>query len=298
MLTGLSAFPLTPIRDDSVDERAFAGLVERLVTAGVDSIGALGSTGAYPYLTREERRRVAQLAVAHAGEVPVVVGIGALRTSDVLACAADAQTAGAAALLLAPVSYQPLTADEVHGLFEQVTAAVDVPVVLYDNPRTTRFTFTPELYAAIARLPHVAAVKIPGVPGPQEDVEAHVALLRSVLPAHVRLAVSGDHLAAAGLRAGCDAWATSIGGTLPEVTVALTRAVQRGDVDAAAALDERLAPLWALVAQHGGMRVAAAAAEHLGLVDGPCLPLPVRGLDPDARAQVVSLLDAGIAEAS
>ena len=134
MLTGLSAFPLTPIRDDRVDERAFVGLVERLVTAEVDSIGALGSTGAYPYLTRDERRRVARLAVDHAGAVPVVVGIGALRTTDVLACAEDAQAAGAAGLLLAPVSYQPLTPDEVHGLFEQVTAAVDVPVIVYDNP--------------------------------------------------------------------------------------------------------------------------------------------------------------------
>ncbi|WP_308470687.1 MULTISPECIES: hypothetical protein [unclassified Rathayibacter] len=48
MLTGLSAFPLTPLRDDSIDERSFAALVERLARAGVDSIGALGSTGSAP----------------------------------------------------------------------------------------------------------------------------------------------------------------------------------------------------------------------------------------------------------
>ena len=50
-LAGLSAFPLTPLRDDAVDEHAFAGLVERLTAAGVDSITALGSTGSYAYLT-------------------------------------------------------------------------------------------------------------------------------------------------------------------------------------------------------------------------------------------------------
>ena len=44
---GLSAFPLTPMDEHAVDEAAFGGLVERLAAAGVDSIGALGSTGSY-----------------------------------------------------------------------------------------------------------------------------------------------------------------------------------------------------------------------------------------------------------
>ena len=127
-ITGLSAFPLTPLHDDRVDERAFAGLVERAAAAGVDSITALGSTGSYAYLTADERRRVARLALAHAGSTPVFVGVGALRTSHVLALARDAQDAGAAAVLVAPVSYQPLTDDDVFGLFDELTTAVEVPV--------------------------------------------------------------------------------------------------------------------------------------------------------------------------
>ncbi|CAM5454294.1 dihydrodipicolinate synthase family protein [Streptomyces antimycoticus] len=94
----------------------------------------------------------------------MIVGIGALRTRHVLEAAEDAQSAGAAGVLLAPVSYQPLTDDEVFGLFEDVTAGLSVPLVVYDNPRTTRFTFTDELYARLGRLPRVASIKIPGVP--------------------------------------------------------------------------------------------------------------------------------------
>lgn len=63
LFTGLSAFPLTPLKDDSLDEDAFIGLIERLVLAGVDSITALGSTGSYAYLDTDERARVAQLSV-------------------------------------------------------------------------------------------------------------------------------------------------------------------------------------------------------------------------------------------
>lgn len=72
MWSGLSAFPLTPIGREGVDAAAFAALVDRLVAAGVDSIGALGSTGSYLYLSREKRARGAALAIIWARrEAPV-----------------------------------------------------------------------------------------------------------------------------------------------------------------------------------------------------------------------------------
>jgi len=136
MFSGLSAFPLTPMNEQGIDDAAFVPLVQRLADAGVDSIGALGSTGSYAYLTREERSRVARLAVANAGGVPVIVGIGALRTREVLALAEDAQQAGASAVLLAPVSYQKLSSDEVYGLYKAVAHELSVPLCVYDNPGT------------------------------------------------------------------------------------------------------------------------------------------------------------------
>lgn len=57
MFTGLSAFPLTPLTREGVDEVAHAGLTARLVDASVDSITALGSTGSYVYLDRASRAR-------------------------------------------------------------------------------------------------------------------------------------------------------------------------------------------------------------------------------------------------
>ena len=80
LLTGLSAFPLTPVTDDptgGIDEAAFSRLIARLAEARVDSITVLGSTGSYAYLNADERRRVIELAVAAAGDVPVIAGIGA-----------------------------------------------------------------------------------------------------------------------------------------------------------------------------------------------------------------------------
>ncbi|MFF3503336.1 dihydrodipicolinate synthase family protein [Streptomyces sp. NPDC003247] len=293
MFTGLSAFPLTPVPGNgSVDETAFAALVDRLTAAGVDSIGALGSTGSYAYLTREERARVARIAVEHADGVPVIVGIGALRTRQVLEAAEDAQNAGAAGVLLAPVSYQPLTDDDVFGLFAEVTANLSVPLVIYDNPRTTHFTFTDELYARLARLPQVASIKIPALPADPEQARARVEHLRRLLPDTVTVGVSGDAAAARSLNAGCDAWYSVIGGTFPEPALALTRAAQAGRHERALEESQRLQPLWDLFAQHGGsLRVVAAAAAHLGLTAHRNLPLPLRGLNAEERAHLATVIE-------
>ncbi|MEU6810554.1 dihydrodipicolinate synthase family protein [Streptomyces sp. NPDC046831] len=293
MFTGLSAFPLTPIPGNGgVDEKAFAALVGRLATAGVDSIGALGSTGSYAYLTLEERARVARIAVEHADGVPVIVGIGALLTRQVLQAAEDAQNAGAAGVLLAPVSYQPLTDDDVFGLFEEVTANLSIPLVIYDNPGTTHFTFTDQLYTRLAWLPQVASIKIPALPDDPEQARARVAHLRQLLPNTVTVGISGDAAAARGLNAGCDVWYSVIGGTFPQPALALTRAAQAGRHEQALEASQRLQPLWDLFAEHGGsLRVVAAAAAHLGLTAQRNLPLPLRGLDAKERAHLATVIE-------
>ncbi|MGU3545817.1 dihydrodipicolinate synthase family protein, partial [Methylobacterium sp. A52T] len=166
-LSGLSAFPITPSdADGRVDAEALRRLLEPLVAGGVDSIGLLGSTGTYAYLSREERRRaVAIAAEAVAGRVPLLVGIGALRTDEAVRLAQDARAAGADAGLLAAVSYTPLTEAEVEAHFATVAEAGGLPLVLYDNPATTHFHFTPALIGRIARQPGIVAAKC-AAPGP------------------------------------------------------------------------------------------------------------------------------------
>lgn len=291
-MSGLSAFPLTPMRDDKVDEQAFTSLIDRLVDAGVDSITALGSTGSYAYLTHEERALVAQLAVEHAGETPVFIGVGALRTSHVLANIDAAESAGAAGILLAPMTYQPLTDEDVFQLFRTISAHTDLPVIVYDNPGTTHFTFSVELYERIAALPGIASIKIPGVPTDPTAAREHVAAIRAVVPEHVSIGVSGDAFGAAGLNAGCDAWYSVIAGTLPKPALKITRAAQQGKADEALVQSQRLSPLWDLFAQFGGsLRVTAAIAEYLNLAPARCLPLPLQGLTDAHRAHVHDVVD-------
>ncbi|OCW20564.1 dihydrodipicolinate synthase family protein [Pseudomonas sp. S3E12] len=292
MFTGLSAFPLTPMDEQGVDENAFTRLVQQLVAAKVDSIGALGSTGSYAYLSRAERSRVAQLAVEAAEGVPVMVSIGALRTRDVLLLAEDAQDVGVQALLLPPVSYQKLSQDDVFSMYEMVTANISVPLCVYDNPGTTHFEFTDELHGRIAELPNVSSIKIPGVPDAPHLARERVQRLRKLIPSHVTIGISDDAFAALGMNAGCDAWYSVMGGLFPNTALAITRAALSGDACEATRLSESLKPLWALFSQFGGsFRVMATAAELRGFTRSPSVPLPLRTIDGEGREQIAAVIE-------
>lgn len=282
--TGLSAFPITPT-DDNGDVLAedLARLLARIGPSGARSIGLLGSTGGYVFLSRAERRRAVEIAVEAQTGLPLIVGAGALRTDDAVALARDAAQAGADALLLAPVSYTPLTDDEVYRHFLAVAGATDLPICIYNNPGTTHFTFRPALLARLAQIPTVAAVKMP-LPA-DDDFGAEIARLRHALPEEFAIGYSGDWGCAEALRVGADAWYSVVGGLLPKAAARLADAARAGD---GAAQDAAFGPLWALFREFGSIRVVYAAANLLGLTQAqpprPILPLATPARDRIAKA--------------
>ncbi len=290
LFRGLSAFPITPTDGSGdVDVEGVARLTTRLVDAGVDSIGLLGSTGGYPYLTRDARRCAIRAAVsAVRGRTPIMVGIGALRTDDVLRHAADAEAEGADALLLAPMSYIPLTQDEVFHLFVAAASATRLPLCVYNNPGTTNFVFTPALIARLAELPGVAAIKMP-LPN-ATTVASELVALRNGSAARLAIGYSADWGMAEALLSGADAFYSVAAGLLPKRVTALVRAAASGNASEARRLDAHLHPLWALFQEHGSFRVCYAALEILGVcrVEPPKPVLPLKDL---AKARVREVLE-------
>ncbi|SEO66711.1 4-hydroxy-tetrahydrodipicolinate synthase [Salinihabitans flavidus] len=285
LFTGLSAFPLTPADEDGqLKSELLQRFLERIVIAGADSIGLLGSTGGYAYLTPEERKRTLRAAVeCVAGRTPLIVGVGALTTEVAADLARDARKAGADGLLLAPMSYQPLTHEEVFRLFESVAAAGELPLCIYNNPGTTKFTFSPDLIARLAELPNVAAVKMP-LPA-DGDYEGEMQRLRAITPEGFAIGYSGDWGAKDALLAGGACWYSVVAGLLPEPALSLTRAAQAGNAAEAKRIDHAFAPLWAMFREFGSFRVMFAIAETLGC--GPITPpRPILPLEPAYRERV------------
>ncbi len=293
-IRGLSAFPVTPSDEDGrVNTAGLQMLVERLASAGVDSIGLLGSTGSYPYFTASERRRATDAAIeCVAGRMPVMVGIGALRTDAAVALAADALAAGATAGLLAPVSYAPLQEEEVFQHFQTV-AATGLPLCIYNNPATTHFSFSAALVGRLSTIPGVVAVKNPA-PAAAESAAA-VAALRQVVPAGFSVGFSVDLNAAAALLAGADTWYSVLAGIYPATCLRLTRAAQAGDIAETSRLGARLQPVWELFKVHSSFRVVHLAATLAGVPSAqpvrPVLPLTGEAARAVTRVLEVMALD-------
>ncbi len=272
----LSAFPITPCdARGRLDAQALRRILAPLVAARVDSVGLLGSTGSYPYLTRAERRRTIEVATeAVDGVVPLIVGVGALRTDEAIALAQDAKAAGATAGLLAPVSYTPLTDDEVFTHFVAVAEASRLPLHIYDNPGTTHFSFTPALIGRLSRVPGIVALKSPA---PEADVATiHLETLRGVLPTGFEVGCSVDWNAGEALLAGADTWYSVAAGVFPERCVALVRSIER-DPGEARRLNAWFAPLWSLFRRFSSLRTVYSITHILGLCHAapprPILPL-------------------------
>ena len=280
MFTGLSAFPITPFKNETIDFKAFEMLVSKLSKAKVDSICAMGSTGLYPYLQRDEVFRIAKAAVEGAGNIPVMAGIGALRTKDVLANAVAAQEAGVSAVLLAPVSYHRLNEAEVFSLYQQVCAELSVPLCVYENVVTTNFTFSEAFFAEVATLPQVGAIKLSGAPFATQQGERQLAQLRKLLPNNVAIGVSADPYGAAGMAAGCDLWLSVIGGLFPNTAKKILAAAKNQTREQALEASNQLNVIWNLFTKNrGGMRVVATAANILGYAESDCLPAPLKLLN-------------------
>jgi 4-hydroxy-tetrahydrodipicolinate synthase len=288
-LVGLSAFPITPSdAAGTVDVAALRKLVARLGAAKVHSIGLLGSTGTYAYFTRSERRRALEAVLEEVGrDIPVLVGIGALRTDEAVRLAQDAKAAGATAGLLAPVSYTPLTDDEVYEHFATVARESGLPLCIYDNPTTTHFRFSATLIGRLSQLPGIVAVKNPAPE--REAVAAHLADLRRVVPDRFSVGYSGDWNSVEALIAGADAWYSVVAGLFPRTSMAMVGAVGDGNVAQARRLNAQLEPLWSLFKEFSSLRVMYASADLLGICRAEP-PRPILPLGAAARQRVADVL--------
>ena len=212
--------------------------------------------------------------------MPVLAGIGALRTDAAVRLAQDARAAGAAAGLLAAVSYTPLTADEVFEHVATVARESGLPLCLYDNPATTHFSFTPGLIARLSRVEGVVAAKVPAPPA--DAAAGQIAALRHAVRPGFAIGCSGDWLATEALLAGAKTWYSVAAGVFPAACVRIAEAARSGDAAEARRLDAQMEPLWALFREYSSLRVAYVCADALGLCRAepprPILPLagPVR----------------------
>ncbi|MBM4409280.1 MAG: dihydrodipicolinate synthase family protein, partial [Chloroflexi bacterium] len=150
--------PMTPAGDPDPD--GIRSHVRFLLGQGVNGIFTLGSSGEFSHLTLQDRALVIRtIADEVAGRVPVIAGASESGTRQVLQMVDIAAREGADFAVVLPTYYMiPGEADVIRH-YELVLDRSPIPVLLYNNPYSSRTTLTGGLVRRLAEHPNAAGIK-------------------------------------------------------------------------------------------------------------------------------------------
>ncbi len=279
---GIIAYPVTPFSEatGALDKAALQAGIERLIAAGVHAIAPLGSTGESAYLSDAEWDAAADASIgAVARRVPTVIGISDLTTANAVRRARFAEQIGADAVMVLPISYWKLSEQEIFDHYAAIAAPIGIPVMVYNNPATSGIDLSPSFIARLVReIDNVTMVK-----ESTGDIQRMHALYRAS-NGEIPFYNGSNPLALEALCAGAAGWCTAAPNLIPQLTLDLFAAVERGALEKARALFYRQLPVLEFILK-GGLPTTVKAG------------LRAQGFDAGVpRAPLKPLSEAGVQE--
>jgi 4-hydroxy-tetrahydrodipicolinate synthase len=235
MFSGTYTALVTPFRNDTFDQAAFASLIETQIAGGVDGIVPVGTTGESPTLDHDEHLKVIKEAVKISkGRTKVIAGTGSNSTAEAIDLTVAAEKAGAdAALLVAPYYNKPSQ----EGLFlhySKIAAATKFPIILYSIPGRCGVEIAADTVKRLAKAcPTIVAIKEAG--GTVERVSA----LRHAVPDNFDILSGDDSLTIPFIAAGARGVISVASNIAPKEISEMVRAALKGDFVTARTTHER-----------------------------------------------------------
>lgn len=286
-LEGVLVPLLTPFTKDgeAIDVPALRRLVNVMIGAGVQGIIAASSSGEFFHLDEDERRLATEVVAEEVnGRIPLLVGIGAMGTRQVVKWARHATELGADGLMLMPPFFEPVSMEAILAHYAAVSDAVATPIMLYNTPPATQILLTAD---DIARLVEVA--NIPWVKLTTGKIELIGQILER-LGDRVTLFEGWDTLAFASMASGTKGWISGPANALPDLTQRLWRLVTKErDLSGAYEMHRKLLPFMDMVVNGGVFNsmikeVCGLRGYPLGATRGP-----FQELSEDQRRKVHAL---------
>ncbi len=224
-LHGLLPVIPTPFLAGRADEDSLCRFLDYFLP-WLDGYTLLGSTGEAPSLTTAERMRIAEVAMRHTppGKT-VVVGVSHTSVEDSLALARHAQSIGARGVLCAAPYYFTNSAPGTLRFLRTLDDALDIELVLYDNPVATGFQLAAETVCEWAGLlSNLHTVKL---------TDHDLAKIDTWHDAGLTVLAGDDPIAFRYLAAGADGAMMIAPCIFPEAFSRLWQLLRAGDVEAA-----------------------------------------------------------------
>jgi 4-hydroxy-tetrahydrodipicolinate synthase len=247
-LTGIIPALTTPFdQSGEIDEKRFRAQIDFMIGKGVHGVCVGGSTGEGHTLELEEFRRLTAITIEQvAGRVPVVAGIIANSTREVIRRGRAVADLGVAALQVTPVFYVFVPDEEANFQhFKTVTDALGMPVLLY-NVIGWNLLSTQLVLRILHEIPLVVGIK------QSQGHVTRVAELVANAPKDKVILAAVDNLLYSCFQMGAQGTLAASPTAAPGPCVRLWDAVKAGDHTTALAIHHRLVNFWAAM-PHGNL---------------------------------------------
>ena len=225
-------------RDGSLNLEGTAEHVESSLAAGCSGVIMLGTLGENCSLTAAEKERVARTGVEAANaRVPVICGIAEYTSTFAIETARMAKKAGCDALMVLPGMVYQQDSREAITHFGQIAAAVDLPIMIYNNPVGYKVDLSPEDFLRLAKFDNIVAVK------ESSHDSRRLTDMINVCGERFQLLCGVDDLALENVLFGAVGWVSGITNAFPQETVRLFKLGKAGRLNEAVALYRWLMPL-------------------------------------------------------
>jgi len=284
--TGIIPPVTTPFHADlSIDRDGYGAMIEHLIASGVDGIIVGGTTGEYYAQTREERISLMKWArEVIRRRVPMIVGVGAIRTEDCCDYAAAARENGADGILIGSPYYAVPTQLELASHALAIDRAAQLPIMLYNYPGRTGTMMTEEFLDRVRGSANFCSIKESS--GSMNQLH----MLARDYPS-IDLFCGMDDQALEFFAWGAKGWVCGGGNCLPEEHIALYRAcVIENDFVKGRRIMSALLPFMRVLEQ-GGKFVQSIkyGCTLAGLPAGP-VRKPMYGLDDEQKQELESTI--------
>jgi len=147
--------------DQSVDYKTARKVARYLKEHNLcDSIIVAGTTGEFHSLTKEECIRLfAKIKDEIGNELPLIAGVGAVSTKEVIEYVREAERLGYDAVMVVTPYYCKAEQEGIFEHYKLIAQSTSLPVMVYNIPLFTGVNLAPETLAKLASIDNIFAVK-------------------------------------------------------------------------------------------------------------------------------------------
>ena len=231
---------ITPVDEyERVDEKGLRLLIDHCIDHGIHGLFVCGSNGECMALTQAERDRAIRIALDEcAGRVPVIAGVMDSSTKRVIENVKRFEDMGGQTAVVTPVFYaRHATQDETVRHFEDISAATEADLMIYNIPMFTGQNLTADTVIRISQIDRVTGVK-----DTSGSLPAFIRLLNHFKGTDFRVLQGSTSLAVPSMLMGADGYVPSLAPLFPKAHIMVYEYGKARDIDNAmkwgAILDE------------------------------------------------------------